>query len=140
MKRKIHALLLALLLVFSAALTAGAAGYSGSCRPGYRFWQQICTRDPGLCQPPASCTPSQPEAPEQPSVRVDRPASFTSPSPGRQDHSKCPLSLPSPEATQTWGQPPRLPGRAVQQHPEGSPTATVQPSRFPQSCTDSLSI
>ena len=57
MKRKIHALLLALLLVFSAALTAGAAGYSGSCRPGYRFWQQICTRDPGLCQPPASCTP-----------------------------------------------------------------------------------
>ena len=49
------------------ALTAGAAGYSGSCRPGYRFWQQICTRYPGLCQPPASCTPSQPEAPEQPS-------------------------------------------------------------------------
>ena len=67
MKRKIPALLLALLLVFSAALTAGAAGYSGSCRPGYRFWQQICTRYPGLCQPPASCTPSQPEAPEQPS-------------------------------------------------------------------------
>lgn len=67
MKRKIHALLLALLLVFSAALTAGAAGYSGSCRPGCRFWQLICTRDPGLCQPPASCTPSQPETPEQPS-------------------------------------------------------------------------
>ena len=67
MKRKIHALLLALLLVFSAALTAGAAGYSGSCRPGCRFWQLICTRDPGLCQLPASCTPSQPETPEQPS-------------------------------------------------------------------------
>lgn len=67
MKRKIHALLLALLLVFSAALTAGAAGYSGSYRPGCRFWQLICTRDPGLCQPPASCTPSQPETPEQPS-------------------------------------------------------------------------
>ena len=67
MKRKIHALLLALLLVFSAALTAGAAGYSGSCRPDRRFWQLICTRDPGLCQPPASCTPSQPETPEQPS-------------------------------------------------------------------------
>ena len=66
MKRKIHALLLALLLVFSAALTAGAAGYSGSCRPGYRFWQQICTRDPGLCQPPASCTPSEPDTPAQP--------------------------------------------------------------------------
>ena len=67
MKRKIPALLLALLLVFSAALTAGAAGYSGSCRPDCRFWQLICTRDPGLCQPPASCTPSQPETPEQPS-------------------------------------------------------------------------
>ena len=66
MKRKIHALLLALLLVFSAALTAGAAGYSGSCNPGFRLWQQICTRYPGLCQPPVSCTPSQPEAPEQP--------------------------------------------------------------------------
>lgn len=66
MKRKIHALLLALLLVFSAALTAGAAGYSGSCRPDCRFWQLICTRDPGLCQPPASCTPSQPEEPDAP--------------------------------------------------------------------------
>ena len=66
MKRKIHAFLLALLLVFSAALTAGAAGYSGSCNPGFRLWQQICTRYPGLCQPPVSCTPSQPEAPEQP--------------------------------------------------------------------------
>ena len=72
MKRKIHALLLALLLVFSAALTAGAAGYSGSCKPGYRLWQQICTRYPGLCQPPASCTPSQPETPAQPS-QPDKP-------------------------------------------------------------------
>ncbi len=79
MKRKIHALLLALLLVFSAALTAGAAGYSGSCKPGYRLWQQICTRYPGLCQPPASCTPSQPEAPAQPS-QPDKPDAPDTPS------------------------------------------------------------
>ena len=66
MKRKIHALLLALLLVFSAALTAGAAGYSGSCRPGYRFWQLICTRDPGLCR-------SNPRSPRNRMRRIRRP-------------------------------------------------------------------
>ena len=70
MKRKIPALLLALLLVFSAALPAGAAGFRCAPRPGsgctvpVSCWRQyLCDRFGFSCGE----TPSEPEQPEQPS-------------------------------------------------------------------------
>ena len=78
MKRKIPALLLALLLVFSAALPAGAAGYrctvwSGpsGCTVPVSCWKQLlCDRFGIGCggqTPDAPSEPEQPSEPEEPS-------------------------------------------------------------------------
>ena len=74
MKRKIPALLLALLLVFSAALPAGAASYrcapwSGSgCTVPVSCWRQFfCDRFGFGCGNETPETPSEPEQPSQPS-------------------------------------------------------------------------
>ena len=74
MKRKIPALLLALLLVFSAALPAGAAGYRctvwsdpSGCTVPVSCWKQLlCDRFGISCG--GSQTPSGPSAPETPSA------------------------------------------------------------------------
>lgn len=72
MKRKIPALLLALLLVFSAALPAGAAGYRCAVRPWPSgCWKQLfCDRFGIGCgdqTPDAPSKPEQPSEPEEPS-------------------------------------------------------------------------
>lgn len=74
MKRKIPALLLALLLVFSAALPAGAAGFRCASRPGsgctvpVSCWRQyLCDRFGFGCGSETPSEPEQPSGPEQPS-------------------------------------------------------------------------
>lgn len=72
MKRKIPALLLALLLVFSAALPAGAAGYRCAVRswPPDCWKQSFCDRFGIGCgnqTPGAPSEPEQPSEPEEPS-------------------------------------------------------------------------
>ena len=79
MKRKIPALLLALLLVFSAALPASAAGRA--CLRSSPA--SACTRLPACCgsqtpsRPSAPETPSEPEQPDAPS-EPDQPSGSTS--------------------------------------------------------------
>ena len=83
MKRKIPALLLALLLVFSAALPASAAGRAclrsspaSACTRLPACWRQLVCDRPGLsCG--GSQTPSEPEQPDVPS-EPDQPSGSTS--------------------------------------------------------------
>ena len=92
MKRKIPALLLALLLVFSAALPASAAGRAclrsspaSACTRLPACWRQLVCGRLGLAcggaQPPAGPsapeTPSEPEQPDAPS-EPDQPSGSTS--------------------------------------------------------------
>ena len=89
MKRKIPALLLALLLVFSAALPASAAGRAclrtspaSACTRLPACWQQLVCSRPGLAcggsqTPSRPETPSEPEQPDAPS-EPDRPSGSTS--------------------------------------------------------------
>lgn len=92
MKRKIPALLLALLLVFSAALPASAAGRAclrtspaSACTRLPACWRQLVCSRPGLAcdgsqtpsQPSGPETPSEPEQPDAPS-EPDRPSGSTS--------------------------------------------------------------
>ena len=68
MKRKIPALLLALLLVFSAALPAGAAGYRCAV-PSWPSgcWKQFFCDHFGIgCGDQTPGTPSEPEQPSEP--------------------------------------------------------------------------
>ena len=69
MKRKIPALLLALLLVFSAALPAGAAGYRCAVRswPSDCWKQFFCDHFGIGCGNQTPGTPSEPEQPPKPS-------------------------------------------------------------------------
>ena len=68
MKRKIPALLLALLLVFSAALPAGAATYRCAVRswPPDCWKQFFCDRFGIGCGDQTPGTPSEPEQPSEP--------------------------------------------------------------------------
>lgn len=66
MKRKIPAIILSLLLLFSAAIPAYAAD-QGRCRAQSRLWQYVCDRFSFGCGTPASCVPSEPDEPTQPS-------------------------------------------------------------------------
>ena len=92
MKRKIPAMLLALLLAFSAALPASAAGRAclrtspaSACPRLPACWQQlVCSRPGSACddsqapsQPSGPETPSEPEQPDVPS-EPDRPSGSTS--------------------------------------------------------------
>lgn len=92
MKRKIPALLLALLLVFSAALPASAAGRAclrtspaSACTRLPACWRQLVCDRPGLScggsqmpsEPSAPETPSEPEQPDAPS-EPDQPSGSTS--------------------------------------------------------------
>ena len=92
MKRKIPALLLALLLVFSAALPASAAGRAclrsspaSACTRLPACWRQLVCDRPGLScggspkpsGPSAPETPSEPEQPDVPS-EPDQPSGSTS--------------------------------------------------------------
>ena len=92
MKRKIPALLLALLLVFSAALPASAAGRAclrsspaSACTRLPACWRQLVCDRPGLScggsqtpsRPSAPETPSEPEQPDAPS-EPDQPSGSTS--------------------------------------------------------------
>ncbi len=92
MKRKIPALLLALLLVFSAALPASAAGRAclrsspaSACTRLPACWRQLVCDRPGLScggsqtpsGPSAPETPSEPEQPDAPS-EPDQPSGSTS--------------------------------------------------------------
>ena len=90
MKRKIPALLLALLLVFSAALPASAAGFrctlwsgsSGCVQPSGCWKQFFCVRPGFGCgsqTPETPSEPSEPSEPEQPS-EPDVPAEPDTPS------------------------------------------------------------
>ena len=82
MKRKIPAIVLSLLLLFSAALPAYAADGS-RCRVQSRFcWQYVCDRFGFGCGTQTPCAPSEPDVPSEPDApsEPDEPAQPSEPS------------------------------------------------------------